>query len=1056
MLPLRISLRGFLSYKEKQTIDFTGSSLWMLWGPNGVGKSAIFDAITFALYNTHRAVVGRNNNLQDLINHHSDTLEVVFDFVMNGELYRVRRTCVKGRGRTISATREAFLLQGNDLANPEHMLVRPIPGTDSETGFQKWVHTTIGLNYEAFTSSVLLLQGKSERLLEADPEKRYKTLAELIDLSAYQKLYLAADDRRKRTKGSADTLTRQIQNAPLITDEAIAESQRAVKVRGDALREAKQEVERLTSLLPQAEQWETGTSQLSTQQEKLRDTLTLLKRSQEIGDRFARFELLKRVLPGLTQILSQRERLEQKENEIPLLEDELSRKRRELSEAQTNKARIERRKKELTGILTDLNRQKSRAQERLLKLAPLVNSLQQMEQRRTDLERIKEGLTDFPPALTQHLAEQELSIKQLEEKVRVFPWLQAFSQARTNFATALKQRQEIDVELEKQEALYQQYHNQQINKQRELAEAEREEEELREQKTRASQSFREASQRLENFSKATLQQVCSLCGQSIDPQHAVREKKHLQDEIERAKAAFERLGKSHKEAAVKLRRLEDECRVLNKQIADITSEHDKQKVVRQNANVHIEQHLKQIRSAFTNMSTPFQQAISIIAPVHEQDWLTTSYPTLDDLEMLQKEVNNQEAPRQQLEELREQGRQLQELVRRRDIIEEQLERILAATDVEEAENARLEQQKIDTELETLTADINQQQLALEQTEFDIPVVETSCNELGKKLQQCTTQLEAARATYNALNETLQEAIRALPSDWQEHARLLKREELDNLIQERDELAPYEDLSQQLALADHDKKMHEQRIQELQKMLARLPQEAQRGQLAIQEDLTESQIRYDKAEQASNEALSHLNHLQQQQGYYRDLESQKKEAERQHYLYDRLADLLGRSGLQLHLLRRAEQVIIDLTNITLAGLSHHRLRLELRGESDNTAQAEKALDLVVYDCETGKRAMLVNQVSGSQRFRIAVSLALAIGRYTNREVRRIKSVIIDEGFGSLDKAGRDDMIQELTTLGQELERIILVSHQDEFAGAFPNRYSFELIDKASRVKLFSDN
>ena len=49
MIPLRVSLEGFLSYQEKQIIDFDGSTLWMLWGPNGVGKSAVFDAITFAL-----------------------------------------------------------------------------------------------------------------------------------------------------------------------------------------------------------------------------------------------------------------------------------------------------------------------------------------------------------------------------------------------------------------------------------------------------------------------------------------------------------------------------------------------------------------------------------------------------------------------------------------------------------------------------------------------------------------------------------------------------------------------------------------------------------------------------------------------------------------------------------------------------------------------------------------------------------------------------------------------------------------------------------------------
>src|SRR5207247_3728371 len=166
-------------------------------------------------------------------------------------------------------------------------------------------------------------------------------------------------------------------------------------------------------------------------------------------------------------------------------------------------------------------------------------------------------------------------------------------------------------------------------------------------------------------------------------------------------------------------------------------------------------------------------------------------------------------------------------------------------------------------------------------------------------------------------------------------------------------------------------------------------------------------------------------------------------------YKLLADLLGRSGLQAYLLRRAEKTIVDLANNTLNGLSHSRMRLELRRESNATStQTNKALDLVVYDQDTGQHAIPIGLVSGSQRFRIAVSLALAIGRYTSREARHIESVIIDEGFGSLDKAGRDDMILELNVLREQLARIILVSHQDEFANAFPDRYSFKLVKGAS--------
>jgi exonuclease SbcC len=98
---------------------------------------------------------------------------------------------------------------------------------------------------------------------------------------------------------------------------------------------------------------------------------------------------------------------------------------------------------------------------------------------------------------------------------------------------------------------------------------------------------------------------------------------------------------------------------------------------------------------------------------------------------------------------------------------------------------------------------------------------------------------------------------------------------------------------------------------------------------------------------------------------------------------------------------------------------------------------KCSSLILYNHATGEKPTAVALTSGSQRFCIAVSLALAIGQYVGNNTRNIESVIIDEGFGSLDKNGRDDMIEEL----KELKQIILVSHQ------------IELREGASQVCLF---
>src|SRR5207244_3812995 len=104
----------------------------------------------------------------DLINHAVDKLEVEFDFMANGAAYRVLRT-VSLRG---ASTREAFRLIWERGQGEPH--VEPELQTDSDEGFRAWIQKTIGLTYEAFTSSIVLLQGHSERLLQVEPVKRYE------------------------------------------------------------------------------------------------------------------------------------------------------------------------------------------------------------------------------------------------------------------------------------------------------------------------------------------------------------------------------------------------------------------------------------------------------------------------------------------------------------------------------------------------------------------------------------------------------------------------------------------------------------------------------------------------------------------------------------------------------------------------------------------------------------------------------------------------------------------------------------------------------------------
>jgi type III restriction enzyme len=139
---------------------------------------------------------------------------------------------------------------------------------------------------------------------------------------------------------------------------------------------------------------------------------------------------------------------------------------------------------------------------------------------------------------------------------------------------------------------------------------------------------------------------------------------------------------------------------------------------------------------------------------------------------------------------------------------------------------------------------------------------------------------------------------------------------------------------------------------------------------------------------------------------------------------------------------------------IAGDEIERFRRELieRGQHDKArtlsdgdlsvalAEADgddKAFDLLVR--RGGDQELTpVKMLSGSQKFRVAVSVALAIGRFATGQARPLECVIIDEGFGSLDRDGLRAAADELNRLKDigELKRVIVVSHQEEFTDQFP--------------------
>lgn len=223
MIPSRVSLKNFLTFAADTdggpiVLDFDGAALWSIAGINGAGKSAIFDAITYALFGEHRGGRQQDNRL---IRKGATTAEVAFEFLHGDERYRVERSVTRKLGRQGQPRSDAKHVQAAVWADSDQAWLA-IPDTDKPTELERWIRSLIGMGPETFRSSVLLRQGEADKLFNARASQRFQILAGLIDLRAYQRLEQLAVERRKAADTNVAALDQQLAEIDDVTDEQLA------------------------------------------------------------------------------------------------------------------------------------------------------------------------------------------------------------------------------------------------------------------------------------------------------------------------------------------------------------------------------------------------------------------------------------------------------------------------------------------------------------------------------------------------------------------------------------------------------------------------------------------------------------------------------------------------------------------------------------------------------------------------------------------------------------------------------------------------------------------
>jgi len=203
MRPLNLEMRAFGPFAKEQKLDFSvlgSNTLFLIWGPTGAGKTTIMDAMSFALFGQSSGQLREPAQLRSQHASPSDATEVVFDFAVGPDHYRVRRSPEQERPakRGGGVTREAHKAELHHL-KPDGLEGDLLAARASEVSDR--IQTLLGFSADQFRQVVVLPQGQFQNFLHATDKDREAILEVLFNTEFYRRV----EEHLKNTAKSLKT-----------------------------------------------------------------------------------------------------------------------------------------------------------------------------------------------------------------------------------------------------------------------------------------------------------------------------------------------------------------------------------------------------------------------------------------------------------------------------------------------------------------------------------------------------------------------------------------------------------------------------------------------------------------------------------------------------------------------------------------------------------------------------------------------------------------------------------------------------------------------------------
>ncbi|AVO02255.1 hypothetical protein A9958_07530 [Staphylococcus simulans] len=994
MRPLTLHLENFGPFLD-ETIDFSkleDNELFLISGKTGSGKSMLFDAIVYALFDEASLESRKGKELRSHFADGKSPMVVTFEFRLKNRLFKVVRQAPFVKEGNKNETKGEALIY--EWKNDGYELIESRIRQGKE-----YLIRLLGVNASQFRQLFILPQGEFKKFLFSKSSEKQTILRTLFNTVRFDHLKKQLEEEIKDEKHQIElryqTISQHWQNVDTFKDEHLDNLKTTPSIQTD----------KLMLYIPEFETTaESLLKQLTKQKEKEQNEF-------EKADATYRKALeLNQNIKALQQEQEKYQNLTNEVQHIELLETVLKQMREV---------------RPLHQILTTLEQSREDYTQTQERSENLTKQLKQIE---TQLEESK-----------QQLKQLQENQSQIEQAQHFISETQYFYKNASQYQSAYKLIDELTVEVKQlEDALNeQQAHLKQLDSSHETVQPDYEKvNQLTQKLFEIDNEIKAAEQYQTAFTtyQKQIQNIERLKTKQEENQTALNE---LEEKIK----AFNTHQLELDNQETMIRKLQsmlepgDQCPICGHEITSLSDHVDYEQL---RAYRHELENLQKQRDELNTKAAEFnteikieQQAVNTFEETHGTE------NTKVEIEALREKYKNTETKKQQQQKA---NAELEEKIKQKQQTKEAIQSLQLKVANQQAELTN--QQKLIKAFESNTEykDVVAFKNDYETKEKEVRQYETQQTKLTEKIRELEQNFALKQNSLQSVNERLSEL-----SEQIKNQETQSNKEMETLgIQSPDEVKNVLDkMSEKVSIEQEIKDFRDAQVK-LASQIENLKQLIQ-GQPEPDLESLEAQLQEakEKLDVQTRQVNEHEFKIQSNQKEFKALKENittlQKELADQEEIF-RLSEILSGKNIQKltlenFVLRYYLNLIIDNANKRFFQMTNQRYKL-VRSEAVSVGYS--GLDIEVFDWYSNK-SRPISTLSGGESFQAALALALGLSEVVQQESGGItlEAIFIDEGFGTLDQETLETALDTLINIKTSGRMVGIISHVSELKQRIPS-------------------